>query len=461
MNKIHLVCSEGGIKCLSYLGAVQKLIAEKYEVSSVTTCSAGILIGSMISAGISMASIESKILDFNYSQLYSRKPFSFFSFFKYPYSKSYTPDFKGITETLLGKDFELGELKIPIFTVALDIREKRFLVFSSNTHPKMKISKLIEIAIAVPPFYRPYHSGRRVIVDGVVATSSPIWIAASLPENYPIVVLKTSQNASVHYKKNILEFLQYLLKATVESYDYYAIKQSHRAILVEINCGDIKADYLKIKKEEIERLIIQGGKAMDLKLEEYNNNLHKILEIEDLKNSITQLNKSNPLEKAEILASRMIDRFQNEMGKKNTVFISYSKNNVSWLNRFQVSFKAMEKFAGIKIWDDTSILAGKDRREEIAAVLKNTKIAIFLVTPDFLTSKFMLESELNYFMDIFNKQDIPVIWIAVIHSLYELTPLKNIQCINNPEYPLASQTSSEQDESIYEICKKITVLMKS
>jgi hypothetical protein len=85
---------------------------------------------------------------------------------------------------------------------------------------------------------------------------------------------------------------------------------------------------------------------------------------------------------------------------------------------------------------------------------------VFLVTPDFLASKFIQENEMNYFFDVNKREKVPIVWIAVSACNYEITPLKDIQCANDPAKPLDSITPAEQNMEIAKVCRKILDLMR-
>lgn len=155
----------------------------------------------------------------------------------------------------------------------------------------------------------------------------------------------------------------------------------------------------------------------------------------------------------------MINRFKDEILHRDQVFVSYSHKDRIWLERLNTSLRALERFTGIKAWSDLLILTGENWNDQINKALSSTKIAIFLVTDNFLSSQFIQENEMKYFFEVNKNQKIPIVWIAISSSLYHLTPLKDIQCANNPEVPLDTLSEAEQNIEITKICKKILKLM--
>jgi predicted acylesterase/phospholipase RssA len=466
-NKIHLVCSSGGVKCFSYIGAVKELYRNNIEITSISACSMGSIMGALIASGKDMNEIEQKIINFNFSFLKTKKTPKLLHLLFNPFAGYHTPNYEQIMIYLLGEDVTLSQLKIPFSALALDIRQKRFLVYSTETHPNMKISEVVKIATSIPLMYAPYKLDRRLLVDAAVATESPVWMAVNRQGNYPIVVLKVSKIINIDYKKNIGKYIGHLISVASESHDYFASSQITRNIEVEINCGDIKYDNFNLNQEEIENLISQGEKATQQQLKEFNYNFNHILNfenkfpIEEIGNaSNTYSNtESDATSKAANLADNMITSFKNELYDRNQIFVSYSHLDKEWLKKLNTSLSAIERFAGIKAWSDSSILTGDDWNAEIVKALSSTKVAVFMVTPNFLASKFIQDNEMNYFLEINKTEKIPIVWVAISSSMYEITPLKDIQCANNPATPLDTLSEAEQNIEITKICKKIMDLM--
>ena len=71
------------------------------------------------------------------------------------------------------------------------------------------------------------------------------------------------------------------------------------------------------------------------------------------------------------------------------VFVSYSHKDKKWLNRVLPFLRPLRREGLIDPWDDTCIRAGDQWREEIQGALQVAKVAILLVSQDFLDSDFI------------------------------------------------------------------------
>ncbi len=351
-QKVHLVFSGGGVRCFSYIGALQKLAENNITISSVSACSMGSVLGVLACSGLNPQEVEAAIINFNFKSLKTEKAFSLLRYLKYPFASHYTPDYCKIITALLGKDPLLGELKIPFSALALDLRQRRFLVYSSGTHPDMKVSEVLTIATAIPLLYEPYKLGKYLLVDAAVASDSPVWMAAANPGNYPILVLKPVAAPNEDYKKSFPRFLSYLFNASTSSHDHFTFSQSARSVNIDINCSTVSYDDFNLTKEKIEGMILQGQTAMEQKLKEFNYSFERIFEIEEIGRKVADQSHEN---KAAALASEMQLGYQKEILNRSQVFVSYSRNDKKWLTKLQTYLKSVERFTGIKTWDDTLI----------------------------------------------------------------------------------------------------------
>jgi len=137
------------------------------------------------------------------------------------------------------------------------------------------------------------------------------------------------------------------------------------------------------------------------------------------------------------------------------IFISYSHKDKEWLERLQTNLKPFLRGIPVKAWDDTAIRAGSDWREEITAALASAKIALLLVSSDFLASDFIYEEELPYLLNAAKEQKITVIPVAVRPSAWKTASFKRVQWANNPDQPLSNLGETDREEALVKICEMI------
>jgi hypothetical protein len=132
---------------------------------------------------------------------------------------------------------------------------------------------------------------------------------------------------------------------------------------------------------------------------------------------------------------------------RKEVFISYSHRDKSWLERLRVHLRPLERQGLLELFDDTKIQAGARWREEIKAALDRARVAILLISADFLASDFIAEDELPPLLkkaQAGGATILPVIVSACRFSKEKA--LSEYQAVNDPRMPLASLTPANVEE---------------
>ena len=140
------------------------------------------------------------------------------------------------------------------------------------------------------------------------------------------------------------------------------------------------------------------------------------------------------------------------------VFISYSHKDKKWLERLQVHLKPLAR-EGTVVWDDTHIQPGADWQGEIAAALAAARAAVLLVSPDFLASDFIAETELPALLQAAQQRGTVILPLIVYPSRFAKTKLAQFQAVNDPKRPLSKLEENEQDEILVDLARSIVGLI--
>ena len=133
--------------------------------------------------------------------------------------------------------------------------------------------------------------------------------------------------------------------------------------------------------------------------------------------------------------------------KRVKVFVSYSHCDESWLKRLRVHLKPLERDYSLDIWDDSKIIAGSRWRDEIDIAIQSAKVAVLLISADFLASDFIINNELPPLLDAARKDGAVIMPLIVSPSRFKSTEtIAQFQAVNDPSRPLLTLPKAKQEE---------------
>jgi hypothetical protein len=150
-----------------------------------------------------------------------------------------------------------------------------------------------------------------------------------------------------------------------------------------------------------------------------------------------------------------VQRNQNHT-ERTQIFISYSHSDKRWLERLQVHLKPLERTHTIARWDDTLIEPGSKWREEIDKALKAAKVAILLVSADFLASDFIAHNELPPLLKAAEEEGAVILPVIVSPCRFLQTQeLAQFQAVNPPSHPLVGLRRNNREAILVKVAEAV------
>ena len=109
----------------------------------------------------------------------------------------------------------------------------------------------------------------------------------------------------------------------------------------------------------------------------------------------------------------------------------------------------------IELWSDKSITAGASWSRDIDEALAHARVGLLLVSDHFLKSEFITNVELARALASAQKGGIAIRWVPISASLYDVSPLNDIQACWDPGRPLDCLPIAERKTAIKKICLEI------
>jgi len=143
----------------------------------------------------------------------------------------------------------------------------------------------------------------------------------------------------------------------------------------------------------------------------------------------------------------------NPTHKRNKVFVSYSHLDNEYLIDVKRHFKPF--LSHIDFWDDSKILPGQKWKEEIRKAINETKIAILLISTDFLGSDFISTNELPPLLKAAEENGAVILIVILKPCLFEeFDTLNQYQAMNPPSRPVLKMDYSEKEELYVNLVKQ-------
>jgi tetratricopeptide (TPR) repeat protein len=160
-----------------------------------------------------------------------------------------------------------------------------------------------------------------------------------------------------------------------------------------------------------------------------------------------------------------------------SVFISYAHADNQppkhWLDRFLVHLRPLVRQGDLAVWSDQQLKVGDEWNPEIQRQLGAAKVAVLLVSPAFLASEFIANSELPVLLRRAREDGLKILPVLLSPSLFhkirfkwpdpkkgpEEFTLASLQAAGTPSETLSEMTESEQDRVFVALAERILEIL--
>jgi hypothetical protein len=140
---------------------------------------------------------------------------------------------------------------------------------------------------------------------------------------------------------------------------------------------------------------------------------------------------------------------------RTDIFISYSQRDKAWMERLKTHLKPLERDFNINVWVDTKLRSGDRWRVEIEKALAQTRVAILLISSNFLASDFINSDELPPLLKAAAKEGTIILPLLLSTSAFSLTPLSEFQAVNAPDQPLDLLSEGQVNQTLFQVAKRV------
>ena len=283
---IDAIFEGGGVKGISFCGAITKLEEKEYQFNNLAGTSAGSIIASLLAVGYTGQEIKQILEKLDYNKFISKDFIQSIPiigkllgllFEKGMYDSNYIETW--INKLLIAKgktkfkDVLDTNGKSRLKIIASDITRKEMIIFPDDLIKygidpmEFEIAKAVRMSCNIPLFYKPiklknnYENINSLVIDGGILSNYPIWIfdADGVP-SCPTFGFKliSEDKKSSKYKVNIFNYIMNIINTIVDEDESFLMRDKDSVRTIYISTFDVSATDFNLSKE-IEQKLYQSG----------------------------------------------------------------------------------------------------------------------------------------------------------------------------------------------------------
>ncbi len=145
---------------------------------------------------------------------------------------------------------------------------------------------------------------------------------------------------------------------------------------------------------------------------------------------------------------------------RTKAFISYSHADEKYLGRLSTHLEYYRRERKLDIWSDKRIPPGAGWEDEIKVAIASAKVAILLVSADFLASKFIARDELPPLLEAAEKDGLVIFQIILSPCAFKQSRLARYQAINSPSDPLIRMSKFRREETWRKLAEQVAATLE-
>jgi hypothetical protein len=124
--------------------------------------------------------------------------------------------------------------------------------------------------------------------------------------------------------------------------------------------------------------------------------------------------------------------------------------------RLRVHLRPLERVYALDIWDDSKVVAGSRWHDEIDKAIQSAKVAVLIISADFLATDFIINNELPPLLDAARNDGAVIMPLIASPSRFNSTKsISQFQAVNDPSKPLISLPKAEQEHILVKMSEDI------
>lgn len=146
---------------------------------------------------------------------------------------------------------------------------------------------------------------------------------------------------------------------------------------------------------------------------------------------------------------------------RDRLLIVYSHRDEMWARELLTFLKPFVDESRITLWSKVAHVLFAEPPENFKEALSSARVAVFLLSADFLASSLMCEPQTAPLLAAAVGDGANITWVAVSASAFEASPLMIYQATSDPSEPLDSLEPARKNVTLVETAKHIASLLEA
>src|SRR4051812_1315356 len=138
------------------------------------------------------------------------------------------------------------------------------------------------------------------------------------------------------------------------------------------------------------------------------------------------------------------------------LFISYSHKDGKLKDQLLEHLEVVRRFEGVDVWTDDLIEPGANWRDEIDRGLAAADVAILLVSPSFLASRFIMDLSVPDLLERHTEEGLLVVPVIIRDCAWQEPPvIERFQPLPRTGEPITRHKGNRRDRAFKEVATEI------
>jgi hypothetical protein len=167
-----------------------------------------------------------------------------------------------------------------------------------------------------------------------------------------------------------------------------------------------------------------------------------------------------PLQSIVTARSFPVDQIAPSPTRRCTIFVSYSKEDEKCLEEIKAMLGWSAGTGALDLWDFSQTPTGALWASAIEQELAAARVAILLVSPDFLNSPYIRRTELPFLLEAASRNQVRLVWVLVRPCNWEDTEIAPYWASHDVGEPLSVLRRPQRELKLKRICRQIKDVAK-